>query len=222
MYSVTTSNPGISRKRGRRAAGAAYHHGDLRSALLTAAGSLLEAEGPAALSLREAARRAGVSHAAPYRHFPDREALLAALAAQGFEALGEQLRATGETGARAIGVAYLRFALAQPQRYRLMFGVALSLSAHADLRRAAEDAYNALARGLPPGDARAARASGAAAWALVHGLASLLIDGHLSRAAADAGGDEALVREALGVVRFARAAPSAMPPMNPARTSDCA
>lgn len=212
MYPVTTSNPGIPRKRGRRAAGAAYHHGDLRSALLAAAGSLLEAEGPAALSLREAARRAGVSHAAPYRHFPDREALLAALAAQGFEALGEQLRAAGGTGARAIGVAYLHFALAQPQRYRLMFGVALSLSAHADLRRAAEDTYNALARGLPPGGA--ARASGAAAWALVHGLASLLIDGHLSRAAADAGGDEALAREALGVLRFARAAPTAMPPVN--------
>ena len=60
-----------------------YHHGDLRAALLQAAGEILEKEGLEALSLREAARRAGVSHNAPYRHFPDRDSLLAALVAQG-------------------------------------------------------------------------------------------------------------------------------------------
>src|SRR2546428_5567598 len=68
-----------------------YHHGNLRTALLRAAGERLEKQGITALSLREAARRVGVSHNAPYRHFADREALLAALAAQGFEMLGQPM-----------------------------------------------------------------------------------------------------------------------------------
>src|SRR5690349_9700618 len=95
-----------------------YHHGNLRPALLRAAGKMLEKQGPAGVSLREASRRAGVSHAAPYRHFADREALLAELAAEGFEMLAEALR--GHAG-RDMGEAYVRFALEHPQRFRLMF-----------------------------------------------------------------------------------------------------
>src|SRR5690349_3579164 len=102
-----------------------YHHGDLRPALLKAAGRVLEKEGPAALSLRELARRAGVSHNAPYRHFADREALLAALAADGFRMLGEVL---GVASSRHRGEAYVRFALEHPQLFRLMFGGHLSNS----------------------------------------------------------------------------------------------
>src|SRR4029079_14956503 len=75
-----------------------YHHGDLEAALLRAAGKLLDKEGVEALSLREVARRAGVSHAAPYRHFPERDALLAALAVEGFEWL-----AVGQREAAAAG-----------------------------------------------------------------------------------------------------------------------
>src|SRR2546430_4292226 len=94
-----------------------YHHRDLRTGLLRAAGERLEKQGITALSLREAARRVGVSHNAPYRHFADREELLAALAAQGFEMLGQAMR--GQTG-RGMGEAYVRSALQYPQRFRLM------------------------------------------------------------------------------------------------------
>src|SRR5947209_18285401 len=104
-----------------------YHHGDLPAALLRAAGRTLEKQGMGALSLRETARRAGVSHNAPYRHFPDREALLAALAAEGYTILGEQLRGKP---AREMGEAYVRFALDQPQRVRLMFGGVLPVAKH--------------------------------------------------------------------------------------------
>src|SRR5919206_2322086 len=96
-----------------------YHHGNLRPALLRTAAKTLEKEGLGALSLRELARRAGVSHNAPYRHFPDRDSLLAALAAEGFEMLGDALE---KRPRREMGEAYVEFALAHPQRFRLMFG----------------------------------------------------------------------------------------------------
>src|SRR5256885_13335679 len=111
-----------------------YHHRDLRAALLRAAGKRLEKQGITALSMREAARRVGVSHNAPYRHFADREALLAALAAQGFEMLGQAMR--GHAG-RAMGEAYVRFALQYPQRFRLMFGGPIMLEKYPRLRAAA-------------------------------------------------------------------------------------
>src|SRR5260370_40623387 len=96
-----------------------YHHLDLRTALLRAAGKRLEKQGITALSVREAARRVGVSHNAPYRHFADREALLAALAAQGFEMLGQAMR--GQTG-RGMGGADGRVGLRDPLRFRRTLG----------------------------------------------------------------------------------------------------
>lgn len=178
-----------------------YHHGDLPAALLRAAGQTLEKKGAAALSLREAARRAGVSHNAPYRHFPQREALLAALAAQGFAMLGEELR---RYSGRELGEAYVRFALAHPQRFRLMFGGALPYPKYPDLREAATAAQRALLDAFKdlPQPALAA----AAAWALVHGLAQLILDGHFREAQRTAGGADAFVRQVLGVVRFAQRA----------------
>jgi AcrR family transcriptional regulator len=173
-----------------------YHHGDLPAALLRAAGTTLEKRGPGALSLRETARRAGVSHNAPYRHFPDREALLAALAAEGFAMLGERLR--GQPG-REMGEAYVRFALEQPQRFRLMFGGVLPMAKYPALRTAAEGAHRALVEAfkeLPRPELAAA-----AAWSLVHGLSHLLLDGHF-----DQTNREAFVREVLGAVRFAQRA----------------
>src|SRR5947209_528888 len=115
-----------------------YHHGDLPAALLRVAAKSLEKHGPGAISLRDAARRAGVSHNAPYRHFPNREALLGALAAEGFAMLGERLR--GQP-AREMGEAYVRFALEQPQRFRLMFGGLLPMAKYPELRNAAQGAY---------------------------------------------------------------------------------
>ena len=106
-----------------------YHHGDLEAALIRSAGKILEKEGLDALSLREVARQAGVSHNAPYRHFAEREALLAALAAKGFEMLAQaQQAAAAKGGLRAMGEAYVLFALEHPQRFRLMFGGQVSMA----------------------------------------------------------------------------------------------
>ncbi len=147
-----------------------YHHGDLRPALLAAAEALLVAGGPAGLSLRAVARAAGVSHNAPYRHFASREALLAALAAEGFGRLGAALRQAG--GLAGQGRAYLAFAAEHPALYRLMFGAELQGTSHPALREAAAGAFAALA------GVAADRSTALAAWALVHGLAGLRADGH--------------------------------------------
>jgi AcrR family transcriptional regulator len=173
---------------------ATYHHGDLPATLLASAGKALEKGGPGALSLRDVARRSKVSHNAPYRHFKDREALLAALAEEGFRMLGERLRGTG---AREMGAAYVRFALEHPQRFRLMFGGALPMARHPSLRAAAQDAYGALKKAmqaLPQPDVAAA-----AAWSIVHGLSHLMLDGHLPPTAD-------LAQRVLGAVRFAQRA----------------
>jgi AcrR family transcriptional regulator len=178
----------------------AYHHGDLRAALLRAAGELLEQQGIAALSLREAARRAGVSHNAPYRHFPQREALLAALAAEGFRMLADGQAAA----ARERGLAYVRFALEHPQRFRLMFGGVVPIGSHPELREQGRRAYQKLEDAFRElGDD--ARLAAAAAWSLVHGLANLILDGHFAQAQRDSGGAEAFAAKVLGMTRFARA-----------------
>jgi AcrR family transcriptional regulator len=174
-----------------------YHHGDLRPALLRAAEKLLEKGGPEALSLRELARRAGVSHNAPYRHFSGREALLAALAADGFRLLGDALAATS---GRAIGEAYVSFALEHPQLFRLMFGGRLRFSRHRELAQAAARPYEALLAAFRAQPVADPEKTAAAAWALVHGLAHLLLDGHFARQAGDR---TAFAREVIGAVRFA-------------------
>jgi AcrR family transcriptional regulator len=175
-----------------------YHHGSLRPALLRAAGKLLENDGPEALSLRELARRAGVSHNAPYRHFAGREALLAALAADGFRLLGEAL---ARTSGRAMGEAYVGFALEHAQLFRLMFGGRLRFSRHSGLAAAAAKPYEALLAAFraQPAIADPEKAA-AAAWSLVHGLAHLLLDGHFPQPAADRA---AFARDVIGAVRFA-------------------
>src|SRR3970040_1252478 len=164
-----------------------YHHGDLRSALLRTAGKMLEKEGLASLSLRELARRADVSHNAPYRHFPDRESLLAALAAEGFELLGDALRSRPR---REMGEAYVEFALAHPQLFRLMFG-GLVRPEKRDQR-----AYESLQKAFADLGDQAPYAA-AAAWGLVHGLSHLLLDGHFE------GRDQTrFVRDVLSTARF--------------------
>ena len=167
-----------------------YHHGDLRGAVLEEAGKILEAEGLGALSLREVARRAGVSHNAPYRHFPDRDHLLAALVEEGFQMFADEL---AKRPRREMGEAYVEFALAHPQRFRLMFGGTVKLE-NRDRR-----AYEALLQSFSDlGDD--AQYAAAAAWSLVHGLAQLLLDGHFE-------GRERtqFVRDVLRSVRFSAA-----------------
>ena len=185
----------------------AYHHGNLPVSLLAAAGKMLEKEGVAALSVRSAARRAHVSHNAPYRHFPDRESLLAALAAEGFERFGRALEeGQARGGLRGRGEAYLRFALENPQRFRLMFGGDLRMDRHSALREAAVRAFSGLMGALAghlPGVAN--RDAPVAAWALVHGLAHLLLDEQVAAAMRAGRSNEDFVRAVLSSVRFAAA-----------------
>lgn len=148
-----------------------YHHGDLRAALLDAADTLLDQGGDGAVSLREVARMAGVSPTAAYRHFADKEALLAALAARHFAEFGAAL---GGRPLAEMGPAYLRFALARPGRFRLMFGPLLQRSRqHPALAQASDAALAGLYAAAPSPDA-ALRA-----WGMVHGLAHLMLDGAL-------------------------------------------
>jgi AcrR family transcriptional regulator len=164
-----------------------YHHGDLRRALIAAARQILAEGGIERISLREVARRAGVSAAAPYRHFDSRHDLLGAIATQGFGELAQVLDAAavdaGTQNLAALGRAYVRFALAQPQLFRLMFDAQTGACEDPALREAAESTYQRLA------DAAAgAGQSGTegpltaiSAWSLVHGLSLLLLDGQLAR-----------------------------------------
>src|SRR5882757_10712815 len=104
-----------------------YHHGDVRAACLRAAMELLEEGGATALSLRAVARRAGVSAAAPYRHYADREALVSAVAAVGYGELAERLAAAHPSPSTpeqlaSVAIAYVQFALERPALFRLMFG----------------------------------------------------------------------------------------------------
>jgi len=158
---------------------ASYHHGDLRRALLDAAAEAIAEDGPAALSLRDLARRAGVSHAAPTHHFGDKKGLLTALAAEGFDRLAADLLATrAATGSfLELGVAYVRFATAHRAHFEVMWRPDLY---HADdpalvaARGRSGDALYAGVADLPDGAGAAdTREAGLAAWSLAHGFATL-------------------------------------------------
>lgn len=172
---------------------AAYHHGDLRQSLIDAAIALISEEGIGDLSLRQVARRVGVSHNAPYRHFEDKEALLAAVAEQGFRSLCAAME-TAKQGIsphtperlEAIGIAYIRFALDQPFHYRLMFGdYRYNRSQHPTLTKAAQQAFMVLVHTIREGQSagvfRPADPLNMArvAWSLVHGQSMLALDNRL-------------------------------------------
>ena len=158
-----------------------YHHGDLRRALIDAAAKIVRKQGAGAVTLREVARTAGVSHNAPYRHFDSLGALLAAVATEGFEEFGAALRAAAEEEPdaklrrNAIGGAYLRFALDNPKLYRLMFGAELDKSDHPELRAASDAAFSILT-GTLARSGKTGHADAINAWAFVHGLAHLVLD----------------------------------------------
>ncbi|MER6773356.1 TetR/AcrR family transcriptional regulator [Streptomyces bacillaris] len=161
-----------------------YHHGDLRAACLRAARELLEEDGSAALSLRAVARRAGVSATAPYRHYADREALVSAVAAEGYRELAGYLAQAHPAPSTpdelaAVAVAYVRFALEHPALFRAMF--AEPCDPTSEERVAATEAISAYVRTIvhatfPDVDADALSTT---VWALVHGLAFLHLDGKL-------------------------------------------
>lgn len=172
-----------------------YHHGNLRAVLIAAALQLIQESGYQAFTLRELARRAGVSHAAPYRHFPDKQSLLASVAEEGFHALAAASLASMSGTSDALqrlhrcGVAYLQFAASHPAHFRVMFGTALVCEGrYPDLQQAGQGAFAVLLDAM-----KACQSAGLlrdddvqtlalAAWSLVHGLAMLCLDGHLGSA----------------------------------------
>lgn len=169
-----------SRSRSRPKGRSAYHHHNLSPVLLKAAEELLEKQGPLGLSLREVARRAGVSHNAPYRHFRDRDALLAVLAAHGFAMLrrtmseAAQAQAAPQSRRGAMGRAYIRFALDHPGMFRLMFSGLLDPKHHIELAQSSRGAFEILTSTFTPNTEASPEAL--RAWGLVHGIAYLLLD----------------------------------------------
>jgi len=158
-----------------------YHHGDLRRALIEAGLALLATGGAESLGLREVARAVGVSASAPYRHFENRQALLAAVAREGFIQFDAHLRAAGkdwpaDQQLEVMGRAYIGFALDHPQLFRLMFSPLVSKDANPALMEAARAAYESLAALAAPQNPEARREATVSTWALVHGLAVLLLD----------------------------------------------
>jgi AcrR family transcriptional regulator len=170
-----------------------YHHGDLRNALIRAGQALLAEEGIAGLDLRKVARAAGVSHAAPYRHFADKQALLAAIAEEGFYQLAEGMDAAiGHAPATAIAQleqlahAYVYFALEHPAHMREMFsGLTVKRAAYPQLHAAAKQAFQRVVQVIECGQAQGEIGPGAPAdlsmvtWAQIHGIAMLLIEDQL-------------------------------------------
>ncbi|TCZ66038.1 TetR/AcrR family transcriptional regulator [Roseicella aquatilis] len=164
-----------------------YHHGNLREALVQAAVALIGEHGPAGFSVAEAARLAGVSPGAPYRHFRDAEALLAEVARQGFERFAEALAAAWNDGSpdplrafEALGRAYLDFARTQSAYYAAMFETHLAPGEHPELQAAGDRAFGVLREAterliarLPEGRRPPALMVALHVWSMAHGIASL-------------------------------------------------
>lgn len=190
----------------------AYHHGDLRNALIDAGLSALEAQDASELSLRALARELGVSANAVYRHFADKDALLSALAAEGFRRFAREqreARAQVATDPVATGLGYIRFAQRHPALFRLMFGRFTRACDSPELQEAALAAFGELledSRSTQPAAGGVAAAPGLAAgstsasideatmlraiarWSLVHGLSHLMLEGQLGFFGPGAGG----------------------------------
>ena len=166
---------------------------DLRQKVLEASLDLIKQGGLDRLSMREVAREAGVSHQAPYHHFADREAILATLAGEGFAALGEALDAAAAKAGSdpasamlAMGRAYVDFAVRHPAYFQVMFRAdAVPLDRYPEARQAEDDAFGSLVEEIDkafadePAETR--RSIAIAAWAMVHGLATLILEGSLAR-----------------------------------------
>ncbi|MFC8964293.1 TetR/AcrR family transcriptional regulator [Streptomyces sp. NPDC057094] len=169
-----------------------YHHGDLRRAILGAALDVIAAEGPTALSLRDLARRAGVSHAAPAHHFKDRTGLLTAIAAEGYALLAAALDTADDL--RDAGVRYVRFAREHPAHFQVMFSPELLRGNDLELTAAktlAGERLRAAVSAVPAeGRGEDARLAGVAAWSLAHGFATLLLSHNLDGPVGDQDPDE--------------------------------
>ena len=209
-----------------RAGRRGYHHGNLREALISAALDLIAQKGPAGFTFAEAARQAGVSAAAPYRHFRDRDALMADVARRGFDAFERRLAAAWGDGRPTpvaaldrLGTAYLAFAREQPAYFAAMFEAGLPIAEHRELREAGDRAFailrtacEALAATLPPAGRPPALMMALHVWALAHGIASLFARGDAARRTLPMRPEELLVAatlvylQGLGITRGGGAA----------------
>lgn len=185
----------------------AYHHGDLREALIAAAREALETQAPEAITLKGLATRLGVSQPAPYRHFASREALLQAVAADGFRRFSAALQSSGMTGRPDEGLAgsmlaYVRFGQANPGVYRLMFATRALHEADTPLAQASAAAFDLLMNSVgphaPPGRARAVAVW---IWATLHGIVMLDSQGLVAGPPDEPLGVEQVVRELAEAVR---------------------
>ncbi len=188
MIFLVSSSPAVS---SRNPKPENYHHGNLRRALIEAAQALAVEVGVDAFTLREVARRAGVSHAAPYHHFSDKSALVRALAIEAFQALTAELFQASQSSTdplesfQAVGVAYVRFAFSHASEFKFMFRKDLCLPDDTqpdDLEVVSLKSYQVLVDGIeacqragqiPPEDTQLLALT---AWSTVHGLVSLLLD----------------------------------------------
>jgi AcrR family transcriptional regulator len=189
------------------AAAKPYHHGDLSRALVQAARRILENEGPAALSLRAVAREAGVSPAAPYHHFKDKGELLEAVANEGWAQLGAEVAAArgaapcNKTALTDIGVAYVRFARANPALYRVMNDGMRDRTAMPDHAKDGESGWRTVedaiieAGGNP--DPNELQLATIAAWCAAHGLAEMAGFAEFEPLKAALGGEDAFLRAIL-------------------------
>jgi AcrR family transcriptional regulator len=180
---------------GRGGGNRSYHHGNLREALVAAALALIAEKGPFGFSFVEAARWAGVSPAAPYRHFRDRDGLMAEVAQRGFEKFAGALAVAWDDGRpdamsafTRVGRAYLAFARGEPAYYTAMFEAGIALDRHPELLSASERAFAVLRQGsdalltkLPEGAKPPALMMALHIWAMAHGIASLFGRGDAAR-----------------------------------------
>ncbi|MGW2839666.1 TetR/AcrR family transcriptional regulator [Streptomyces sp. NPDC001493] len=180
-----------------------YHHGDLRRTILAAAVEVITTEGPAALSLRDLARRAGVSHAAPAHHFTDRAGLLTAVATEAYTLFADSLSEVTDLVEK--GARYVRFATDHPAHFQVMFQPDLYRADDPALTAARDRATRTLREGVAglapdhPEVAEEARRKGVAAWSLAHGFASLLLSRNLTDFLAGRDAEEAFRSVANGI-----------------------
>ena len=190
-----------------------YHHGDLKEALVEAAVSIIRAKGVEALTIRDVAKRTGVSPAAPYRHFPDRRSLIAAVAERGFIRLQQAMiagmeSARGREGFKQVAIAYVEFGLNNPAEYRVMFGPeAADTTDFPSLRETSRAVLGGVAEAVTQlqkakligkGDAWLIAA---ALWSTLHGLVMLVLDGQTAKVA----DTREIVEEATRIVMFGMA-----------------
>lgn len=183
-----------------------YHHGNLREALIAAALDLIRAKGPSGFTFAEAARAAGVSPAAPYRHYRDRDMLIADVARKGFVEFARRMKAEWADGKpdaltalQRLGKTYLTFAREEPAFYAAMFESGVSVSSQPDCAAASDDAFGtlrtaceALIAGLPAEKRPPALMVALHIWSLSHGVASLFARGDAARRPLPMGAEDLL------------------------------